>query len=107
MKENEKGRLFVYKGNNVKVEKRIHSGWLENDKIKAVGVEPIFEKWQYIYANDKEEISLIQFTKRMYEPYNWEIYQIKGEKPLFDDVERFKTKKEAEVKILKYLDNGN
>jgi len=79
--------------------KRIHNGWLENEKIKAVGVEPIFEKWQHIYSEGDVGISLVQFTPRMYGKLCWEIYQLKGKNQLLEDVERFATKEEAELRI--------
>jgi len=80
--------------------KKIHAGWTEyqntDEKFKN-SFKPIFHKWQYIYKDDDMSISLVKF-ERFYDEAPWEIYQLTG-KSLFDDVERFKTKKDAEKRI--------
>ena len=84
------------------IEKIIHNGYEEYEqKIKPElpDFKPIFEKWQYIYSENDNKISLVQFTSRMYGEYCWEIYQIKGKTQLFEDVERFKSKEEADKRI--------
>ena len=86
-------------------EKIIHKGWLENEKLISVGVKPVFEKWQYIYSENDKKISLIQFTSRMYGEYCWEICQVDRKTQLFEDVERFKSKEEAEKRINELLKN--
>ena len=83
---------------NIKVERRVHNGYkeLENSPYK------IFGKYQYIYTSDKGEISLIKLVNYFRDGKDlWEIYCLEGK--LFEDVERFDTKKEAVVKTKKYL----
>lgn len=59
-------------------------------------------KYQYIYKNKKGKISLIEFSNLLQDGKTmWEIYCIEG--GLFEDVERFKTKKEAEKRIRELL----
>ena len=82
----------------MKVKKKIHSGWQELTDANT-SIEPIFEKWQYLYSKDDNTISLVQFTERMYGECCWEIYQVKGKDELFEDVERFTTKDKAEDRI--------
>ena len=86
----------------IKIEKRIYNGWTEMDKAykrnPQFDVKPIFKKWQYIYSKDGNKISLVQFTQRMYGKHCWEIYQLNGSK-LLEDVERFTSKNEAEIRI--------
>ena len=82
----------------MKVERRIHEGYkeLENSPYK------IFGKYQYIYTSGKGEISLIKLINYYRDGKDlWEIYCLEGS--LFEDVERFNTKKEAVVEIKKYL----
>jgi len=80
----------------MKIEKKIHNRWKNIIKIK--GVAPLIGKYQYIYSNDKgQEISLIDFRIKNC----WEIYCLKGD--LFIDNYEFKTKKEAEEKIINLL----
>ena len=60
-------------------------------------------RWQYIYSSSKGKISLIKLPNYFGDGQDfWEIYSLEGD--LFEDVERFKTKKEAEEKIKNYLD---
>ena len=79
-----------------KVSRSIHSGYNEEQNI--------FGKYQYTWEErDKngetiKKISLI-FLNEYY--HCWEIYCLKGK--LFNDVERFDTKVEAEEQIKKYL----
>ena len=83
---------------NIKVERRVHNGYkeLENSPYR------IFGKYQYIYTSDKGEISLIKLINYFRDGKDlWEIYCLDG--GLFQDVERFDTKKEAVVKTKKYL----
>ena len=57
------------------------------------------EKYQYLFSKGENTISLVQFTSRMYGEHCWEIYQVKGKQELFEDVERFTSKEEAETRI--------
>jgi hypothetical protein len=92
----------------------IHQGWREHltlqkskdPQIKKFMKErmfkkPMFGKWSYVYNSEKGIITLIN-VQRSYinNGYPWEIYS--GGK-LFPDIERFRTKKEAEIKIKEYL----
>ena len=82
----------------IKVERKIHGGYkeLKNSPYK------IFGKYQYIYTSDRGEISLIKLIDYDRDGKDlWEIYCLEG--GLFEDVERFNTKKKAVVEIKKYL----
>jgi len=88
----------------MKTIKQIHQGFqdFEDTGKKGITTRQLFGKYQYIYSSDKGEISLVQFKNYFKTGDNfWEIYCLKGE--LFEDVEKFKTKKEAEKVIKKYL----
>jgi len=92
----------------MKVRKLIHKGWKEwaekmpmNLKEKSMfGVEGWAGKYQYIFSSDKGEISLVRLkVGGLNKPFwLWEIMEISAN-GLFDDVERFSTKKEAEKRI--------
>lgn len=94
----------------INVYRRIHYGWKEwknmskelKDELTFTGKESLFGKWQYIYESKKGAISLVRgkFSINM-NKYVWEIYCFEGE--LFNDVERFRTKKEAEERIFNLL----
>ena len=59
-------------------------------------------KWQYIYSNKKEQISLIKIINHYHNNRDvWEIHNTKGD--LFEDIEIFKSKKEAEKRIFSLL----
>ena len=98
--ENKKGKEEKMK-KKIKAEKRIHNlykEWVDGKKI----FRKLVNKWHYIYSSDKGKISLVRLFNYFYKGYNfWEIYSLEGE--LFEDVERFNTKKEAEKQIEKYL----
>jgi len=62
----------------------------------------IFGDWQYIYTGKKGQISLVELIDYYGDGIDrWEIYSLQGE--LFDDVERFKSKEEAERRIKELL----
>jgi hypothetical protein len=87
----------------IKKTKKIHEGYKNYEVLLKSGKInkdfQIFEKYQYFYTSKKGKISLIQFSNNLllYSPYNWEIYCLEGN--LFEDVERFKTQKDAEKRI--------
>ena len=83
----------------MKVEKRIHHSWVDNTKIGKRRYPNTFGKYQYIYASEKGRISLVEllYTVTTSSEEHWEIYCLEGD--LFEDVERFKTKKQAETRI--------
>ncbi len=86
----------------IKIEKLKHKGYKEWEKAQKEGLNfrCSFGKYQYIYKSKKGEISLIYLRQRTGKPF-WEIYCTSGS--LFRDVERFGTKKEADIKIKNYL----
>jgi len=74
---------------------------MEFDKHKKI-MPQIVGKFQYIYSSDKGEVSLVKFLNYCKDGDNfWEIYSTKGN--LFEDVERFDSKKEAEARIREVL----
>ena len=92
----------------MKIERKIHHIWKEAIRLKKPHENIILPitigKWNYIYTSNKGQISLINLLD--YFPHNkyiWEIYSLKGN--LFEDVEKFTTKKEAELKIKQLLED--
>lgn len=89
----------------MKVERRIHKGWQEyqdNPKLQEIMRKCMFGKWQYMCSSEKGDISLVQLPDYyMNDGYDWEIW---SHETLFEDVQRFKTKKEAMEKIKEYLE---
>jgi len=87
----------------MKLTKRIHLGWQELEDAKKINSnflpKPIFGKYQYFYSEKGNTFSLVEFDKRLYGGLCWEIYQIKGKDQLLEDVERFKSILEAEIRI--------
>jgi len=96
-------------------EKREHQGWTEQKKLKKfykklknkTGFEPsqMFGRWQYLYRSTKGDISLIRINITSFEknkPRKW-VWEMWSNEKLFQDVIRFKTKKEAEKAIRGYL----
>ena len=93
---------------NLVCKRKKHVGWIEPQRIEnsVVGLSNIFRKWQYIYWLDTapdNTISLIHFNKTettaRYGKYLWEIYPSNNE----EGVERFTTRKEAEIRIKEIL----
>jgi len=84
----------------MKTERIIHKGFTEFEEAKGMGhkIPQYFGKYQYIYSSKKGKISLI-FLKKYYNC--WEIYCLEGD--IFEDCERFPTKKEAEKRIKELL----
>jgi len=86
------------------IKKQIHSGYKEyqdTPKLKEILGRCIFGKYQYICTSKKGRISIIHLPNYLGDGYDWEIY---GYEKLFDDVQRFKTLKEAKQKASEYLD---
>lgn len=86
--------------NKIVVKRQINRLYKEFDKLNTLP-RPC-GKYQYIYSSNKGEISLVRLADYIIESIDfWEIYCLKGD--LFDDVERFKSKKEAERRIFELL----
>jgi len=91
-------------GTRLKVEKREHLIWKEG--AHDILGHKIVGRWQYIYTTDKGRISLVQLYgypmgigKMQWKSFVWEICG----GGLTEDVERFRTKKEAEKRIRELL----
>jgi len=89
---------------DMKIHKRLHPIWKEYEKIKTShpNFEHIIGKYQYLCSNKRQTISLIELSGMFYGDFRWEIYQIDGTPELLDDIERYKTKKDA-IKRIKEL----
>ncbi len=99
---------------SITVEKRTHQLWAEWQKIKDANIlkdwhgsdflrAPIIGEFQYLYRSTKGEISLIELPNYFHNGITlWEIYQIGGHS-LFEDIERYDSKEEAEVRIEELL----
>jgi hypothetical protein len=84
----------------MEVKRRIHPGFEEFQRAIRAGVttRQLFGKYQYIYEGENGKISLISLPNYLtYGETIWEIYCLEGK--LFDDVETFRTKKEAVKRI--------
>jgi hypothetical protein len=100
--------------NKIKVEKKEHLIYREWKKAGELSypLELSFPcpigKWQYFYSSKKGVVSLIKLQNHLYksETLNkmdiWEIYSVKGN--LFDGVECFYSKKQAEERIKELLE---
>lgn len=75
--------------------------WKEVSKINketSLHLDNVIGKYHYIYSDKKRIISLIELPNYFHENVTlWEIFSIKGK--LFEDIERFHSKKEAEARI--------
>lgn len=89
----------------IECKKREHPIWTEGGH-KIIG-HPIVGQWQYIHSSKKGKISLVQIYgypltldrsyEETWESYQWEIMALEGN--LFEDVERYNSKVEAEKRI--------
>ena len=96
--------------NQIIVQRRIHKGFEEFNKLSKKHTKGLichFGKYQYIYTCNKGKISLIKLVASAFRGGrildDWEIYEL-SQNNLFDGVERFKTKKEAEKRIKELLE---
>jgi len=88
----------------IKCEKTIHEGYKEWERAKEEGSEipQLFGKYHYFYSSKKGKISLIELKNYFKQGDDfWEIYSLKGN--LFEDTERFPTKKQAEKRVEELL----
>lgn len=98
----------------MKVKKIIHKGWDEWENMipmylkqkSMFGEEGWAEKYQYIYESKKGIISLARLKVGGFDNlfWIWEIFEL-SENNLFDNVERFHTRKDAIIRIKELL-NG-
>lgn len=118
MNKKEAENILKKISDEIVVEKIIHKGWEEWDKTRdklkefdsMLKEKSLFGKYQYIYSSPKGKISLINLNesllgrRREYQFESgdyWEIYCIEGK--LFENVKRFRTKKQAEKIIREIL----
>ena len=95
----------------MKVTTREHNGYTEYHHLPegSIPYPCMFGQWHYIYESDKGQISLVELYNHIFsDPEDrttpmWEIMAIKGDN-LFDDVERYKTREQAEVRIKELLE---
>lgn len=89
--------------NGVTIEIRTHRGFTEfEESLKNnIVISQMFGRHQFVFSKDGNEISLVEMIG-LDDIWYWEIYCLKGK--LFEDTESFKSKQEAENKILRYLD---
>jgi hypothetical protein len=91
----------------INVTKRVHPIWLEFEAINRINPEmplppSILGKYQYIYESEKGSISLVELPNYFMDSITlWEIYSLEGN--LFEDIERFNSKEEAEERINELL----
>lgn len=91
----------------MKIKRRINNGWLEVNSLTEEQKEiltftlDLFGKYQYICSSKKGRISLIHIMTGVSRKKLWEIYSLKGD--VFEDIERFATKKEAMKRIKELL----
>ena len=86
----------------MKCKKKIHGVYKEYSEAKKRGlnIRESIGKWQYIYSSDdgKIKISLVELKDYFMDGKDlWEIYCLG--KQVFEDVERFNSKEEAEKRI--------
>lgn len=94
----------------IKETKRVHAIWRERQillkKCPEFKTRNLVGKWQYIFSSKKGQISMVKFLNYFHDGDNfWEIYCLQGN--FFDDVERFKTQKQARAHIKKLLEEEN
>ncbi len=99
-------KLFMKE--EIKIERRIHQGWVEWDQmplaIKAKmswGIKGWVGKYQYIYSTSRGKISLV-YIRNFRNIWSWEICQL-DDSNLFNGIERFNFKEEAENRIRSLL----
>ena len=92
------------------VEQKVHPTWAnwkekhidEFMLSKGLDPSPLIGKYQYIYSSEKGKISLVELPDYFKDGKTlWEIYSLEGD--LFEDIERFDSKEEAENTIEELL----
>jgi len=89
-----------------KTERRIHNGYIEWQKAqeakrtgKRINLKQYFGKYQYNFTKGNMRISLIKIWDGN---WVWEIHAFE-DKRLFDDIQKFSTKKKAIKAVNNYL----
>jgi hypothetical protein len=88
----------------VKITKREHpmwTHWKTLDMLQRNTMPSILGQWQYFYENEKTKISLVELPNYFLD--GKDIWEICGG-GLTEDVEKFRTKEEAEKRIYELLD---
>lgn len=78
--------------------KKLHPGYT------AVESRQYFGEFQYVYSCGRYEISLISIFVGT--GWTWELYQTEGEHKLFEDVDRYHSKMNAQLAAIHYLIEG-
>lgn len=89
----------------MKCEVRIHRGYAEFERARKEGhgIKQLFGKHQYIFSSKKGKISLVYLMDPFMDDKNyWEIYSLEGD--LIEDVERFKSRILAEIRVKEILE---
>lgn len=89
----------------MKEEVTIHRGYAEWEEAQKEGRKPplMFGKYHHIFSSEKGKVSLIYLLNYLLDGRNtWEIYCLEGD--LFEDVERFDSKKDAMRRIREVLE---
>lgn len=85
----------------VEIEVVEHKGYLEWVKSGRKDLPLYFGHHQFIYKRFDNIISLVEIKAGLGDNWLWEIYCIEG--GLFEDVQRFASKQDAEDRIMAYL----
>jgi len=89
----------------MEIEKRKHAGYDEFERAvkKGVKIKQYFGKYQYIYSNKKQKISLVELWDMFGDKWFWEIAILKDDGVDGESVERFATQQDAIKKIKELL----
>jgi len=95
-------KYFPYKVTIIKVNHAIYKE-LKEAKKKGKTLPKLVGKYHRLYSSRLGEISMVRFLNYGWKGNNfWEIHAYKN-KRLFEDCERYKTKREAEERIWELL----
>ena len=83
----------------IQIEKSVHLGYSEcmEAKEKGIKIGSYFGKWHFIYTKKGKSISLVKLKDIFSREWYYEIFCLEGN--LFEDTERFLTKKDADKRI--------
>lgn len=91
--------------NGVEVYRHKHPSWMNEQDAKKYGIGQAVGRWQFLHRKGEIEISLIELKMGFPTDKTWEIYQNKGTPQLFEDVERFESKREAQQRIYELMED--